>query len=99
MDINPPPPLTSRRTLGIEAIAFPRYSPDLNPMDYFVWEEVQNRMKASEPKRIETNEAFKNHLRKTALSVPESVIRKGVADMKKRVQGCFDEKGGDIQWD
>lgn len=35
--------------LGIRAMDFPRYSPDLNPMDFFLWEEVERRMAKNAP--------------------------------------------------
>ena len=35
-------------------------------------------------------------LRRTALNIPERVIREGVAGMKKRAQAIFDAEGGHI---
>ena len=39
--------LDAKDSLGITALDFPRYSPDLNPMDFFLWEEVERRMTKS----------------------------------------------------
>ena len=33
---------------------FPRYSPDMNPLDYSIWHEVERRMGENEPKKVET---------------------------------------------
>ena len=86
----------AKRELGITTIEFPRYSPDLNPMDFFLWAEVDRRMVANAPTARETKQQFMARLRRTALNIPEDVIRRGVASMKKRAQAVFDAKGGNI---
>ena len=88
-----------KASLGIQCLNFPRYSPDLNPLDYFVWEEVESRMQKNAPPGVESVDDFKKLLRRTALAVPESVIRKGVADLVPRVQWCAANGGLDIPWD
>jgi hypothetical protein len=89
----------AKKELGIHPIAFPKYSPDLNPMDYFVWDEVERRLEANAPKKKESLTAFKERLRRTAMGIPASVIRKGVASMKKRAQQVVKAGGGDIPRD
>lgn len=91
--------LDAKTDMGIEAEAFPRYSPDLNPLDYFLWEEVQNRMDAKEPAKIESVGDFKRRLRKTAMSIPKAVIRKGILDLNRRVKACAANKGCHIPRD
>ena len=88
----------AKKEVGIKPIEFPKYSPDLNPMDYFVWDEVQRRMDKSAPKR-ESMEAFKARLRKTAMSIPADVIRKGVKCLRERARQVVDAKGRDIPRD
>ena len=90
---------TMKASLGIHALQFPGCSPDLNPLDYFVWEAVESRMQKNVPSGVESVDAFKKRLRRTALAVPESVIRKGVADLLPRVQWCAANGGADIPWD
>ena len=75
----------AKKEVGIKPIEFPKYSPDLNPMDYFVWDEVQSRMDKNAPKR-ESFEAFKVRLRKTAMGIPACVIRKGVQNLRVRAR-------------
>ena len=84
---------------NIVAMDFPRYSPDLNPLDYFLWQEVESRMEKNKPTRLESVEAFKARLRRTALAIPEAVIRKGVANLRKRVQDCYKNNGKYVSWD
>ena len=44
--------LAAKEAAHIHPFAFPKYSPDLNPLDFSLWEEVTNRMAAQpEPKR------------------------------------------------
>lgn len=88
-----------KASLGIHCLHFPRYSPDLNPLDYFLWEEVEARMEKNAPAVAESVDSFKKRLRRTALAIPESVIRKGVADLMPRVQWCAANGGLDIPWD
>jgi hypothetical protein len=88
--------MEAKAELNVRTLQFPRYSPDLNPMDYFLWQEVEARMAKNTPKKLETVEAFKTRVRKTALGIPEAVIRKGVSSMKNRVQNCFASKGACI---
>ena len=45
----------------------------------------------------ETMAAFKARLRRVALSIPNDVVKKAVADMKKRAQAMFTAKGHDIE--
>ena len=41
--------VAAKANLGVEAMTFPRYSPDLNPLDYFLWHEVEERMAKNSP--------------------------------------------------
>ena len=91
--------LAAKAELGITTLEFPRYSPDLNPMDFFLWSEVERRMARNAPSGQETKRSFMARLRRTALNIPESVIREGVAAIKKRAQAIFDAEGGHIARD
>ena len=91
--------MAAKREKNIHTIQFPRYSPDLNPMDYFVWAEVEQRMVASKPRRLESKDAFAKRLRTTALAIPSAVIRKGVADLKARARNCYENDGRVVTWE
>ena len=91
--------MQAKEELKITTEPFPRYSPDLNPLDYFLWEEVENRMKAGDPNRPETLDEFKVRLRKTAMSIPQHVIRDGILSVNGRIEGCYKNKGGHIPRD
>jgi hypothetical protein len=88
-----------KEDLHIEPMEWPAYSPDLNPLDYFLWNEVERRMMRSRVARVETAPEYKARLRRTAMSIPHEVIKKAVARMKTRAQAIVDEKGHNIARD
>jgi hypothetical protein len=82
----------------ITAFEIPKRSPDLNVMDYFVWSEVESRLRKQErrwaPGRVESRADFKKRLRRVAKNIPTDVLDKAVGDMAWRVQQVFKAKGG-----
>ena len=90
----------ARRELGILAVETPRYSVDMNPLDFSPWEEVERRaLERSPTKKNETVASYKARLRRVALRLPAAVARKAVADMRRRAQAIVDAKGGNIPRD
>ena len=75
-----------KESLSIEPMEFPRISPDLNPMDFWLWAEVERRMEKNAPSRLETMAQHKARLRRAAFAIPESEVKKAVEDMKARAQ-------------
>ena len=84
---------------GIEAIPMPVFSPDLNPLDFCLWDEVSGRMVAGAPKRVETVCEYKKRLRLTALRLSPSLVAKAVQAMPKRMRAVVDAKGYNIKGD
>ena len=89
----------AKKELGIEAIPMPVFSPDLNPLDFCLWEEVSKRMVASAPKRVESVAEYKKRLRMTALRLPPSLVTKAVASMPSRMCAVVNAKGYSIKQD
>ena len=85
--------------MKIAPIEFPTYSPDLNPCDYALWAEVENRMTGQKVPRDEDVDGYKARLRRTAFAIPAPTIRKMLADMKPRARDIFERKGGHISRD
>ena len=85
--------------LKIVPVEFPTYSPDLNPCDYALWTEVENRMSMQKARRNESVDAFKLRLRRTAMAIPAPVIEKMLTSMVKRTQSVYDNDGGHIPRD
>ena len=91
--------ISTKASLNIQPLAFPTYSPDLNPCDFALWEEVENRMAKQEYPVGETVDSFKARLRRTALAIPEHVVRKMLGAMKHRTKAVYERDGGNIPRD
>ena len=89
----------AKKALGIKTVQWPRYSPDLMPLDFSLWQDVERRMDASAPSGYESKEAFKKRLRRTALSTPKITVRNMVATMRGKAKDIYDADGGDIASD
>ena len=85
--------------MGIKTMVWPRYSPDLTPLDFSLWDNINKRMDASAPKGKEGVSVFKKRLRPTALRTPRSVVHKMVTHIRKRAQDIYDADGHDIARD
>ncbi|CAK0851927.1 unnamed protein product, partial [Prorocentrum cordatum] len=83
-----------KRGLKITPIKFPKYSPDLNPLDYFLWAEVNRRMAEQSAPANESQSAYKARLRRVAMGIPKSVIRAAVAKMKTKAAEVVVAEGG-----
>ena len=89
----------AKAAVNIDTVDLPGYSADLNPLDYSIWQEINTRMLARAPAGRESMAAFKLRLRRTALSLPEAVVRKAVDALPKRIQAVVDAKGRSIPCD
>ncbi|CAK0825254.1 unnamed protein product [Prorocentrum cordatum] len=83
-----------KRGLKITPLKFPKYSPDLNPLDYFLWAEVNRRMAEQSAPANESQSAYKARLRRVAMGIPKSVIRAAVAKMKTKAAEVVVAEGG-----
>ena len=88
----------AKKALGIQPLEYPRYAPDLNPLVFFLWAEVERRM-AQRSVRNESITAYKARLCRTAFSIPQDRIRKAVQSIKARARAVYDANGGDIPRD
>ena len=89
----------AKAALNIAPIEFPTYSPDLNPCDYALWDEIERRMAEEAAPQRETLDAFKARLRRTALAIPRGVIFNMLGSMVGRTQEVYQNDGGHIQRD
>ena len=70
------------------------------PLDFFLWNNIEQRMKTSAPKsRCETVDQFKQRLRRTAMSTSRVLIRKAIASIKKRAAAIYAAQGDNITMD
>ena len=89
----------AKAALGIKAHVFPRYSPDINPLDFSLWKAVEAKVLANCPEHVETVSEYKTRMRLTALRMPRTVVANAVSTMAKRIRQLKDAKGGNIPRD
>ena len=85
--------------LKIQPLRFPNYSPDLNPLDFYVWSEIERRALASPVTRVESAKQYKARLRRVAMSLPKEPIEKALAVVRKRADAVVQARGGDLAFD
>lgn len=83
----------------IKQVPLPRYSPDVNPCDYWLWNAVQDRMAKHKVQGRESVAKFKARLRRTALNLPEAEVLRAVSAMKSRSASIWEAKGKHIARD
>ena len=88
-----------KRLQGIKTIEWPRYSPDLMPLDFSLWKNIGIRVAASAPVGNETVIEFKKRLRRVALRTPMRVVRAAVEAMRTRASAIWEAEGKDIAMD
>ena len=81
----------------IETLSIPKRSPDLNPMDYCIWSEINRRMRRQEANwaaaKRESRANYLKRLRRTAQNLSSSFISQAVGDMRRRCQRLYEAKG------
>jgi len=107
LEDNDPSGYKSRRAIetkaskNINVLEIPRRSPDLNPLDYGFWAEVNARMRKQERKfaagRRESLTAYAARLRRTAMRMPSQYLQALVRSMKIRCVALKDAKGRDFE--
>lgn len=70
---------------------WPPNSPDLNPLDYSIWNELKRRACV---KKHQTVEALKRSLTRAWNEIPQDIIDRAVDDFPKRLRKCIQENGG-----
>ena len=91
--------LKAKKDLKIRAMEFPKHSPDLMPLDFSVWAEVDRRMALQTSPKNETADQYKERLKRTAMAIPQAVIRKAIMAIKTRAEAVVQANGGDIPRD
>jgi hypothetical protein len=70
---------------------WPATSPDLNPLDYSIWNELKRRACV---KKHETVEALKRSLQRAWNQIPQEMIDRAVDDFPNRLRKCIQANGG-----
>ena len=69
------------------------------PLDFCLWEDINDRMEMNAPKGYESAVAYKTRLRRAALRTSTSIVRKAVEAMRTRAKQIWEAKGKDIACD
>ena len=91
--------MEAKKEIGIRTMKWPRYSPDLMPLDFSLWADVNRRMAESAPSGYESIMCFKQRLRRTALATSRATVMQMVDAIRKKAQEIYDADGGDIRSD
>ena len=82
----------------MEPLIIPPRSPDLNVMDYAIWDEIERRMRLQEkkfpPSKVESRAEFILRLGRVARNLPTKFIEDSIGDLAERCQRLYDAKGG-----
>ena len=85
-----------KKELGLTPIGMPKRSPDLQPMDYSIWSEINSAMRKSESRMGQRAESKRDHvarLQHTAESLSPDLLRGAQRSLKRRLQMCFKARG------
>ena len=81
-----------------KVLKIPKRSPDLNVMDYFIWAEIEKRMRAQERMmksgKCETRAEFEKRLGATAKDLLAALIKNVIGNMHIRCQRLYEAEGG-----
>ena len=90
--------VAAKEAAKITVVEMPPRSPDLNPLDFSIWSEINRKMRLQEanwPKsKKETREAFLARLRRTAMTLPASYINSVIGNLETRLKLLKKADGG-----
>ena len=93
--------ISAKRANRLDVLDLPRRSPDLNPLDYGFWAEVNRRMRKQErsfpKKKQESRSDFITRLKRTATRISAVYLQALVHSMKRRCVAVEASKGCDFE--
>ena len=91
----------AKRAAKIVTFKIPRRSHGLNVCDYTLWHEINKRMRKTEAKwemdRLDTRAQYFARLRRTAMRLPTSFIKRSIGDLRRRCARLYDACGGNFE--
>ncbi len=89
--------LFGQRVIALyHAVEWPPRSPDLTPCDFFLWGYLKNKVYTSPPRNIQELQARIEH-EVDILRQDPAMVRRAVADMRRRCGLCIDRGGGHVE--
>ena len=93
--------LAAKKRAHIDTFGIPKHSPQLNICDYWLWKEVNKRMRLTErgwpDGKKEERSAYLRRLTRTAKSLPMDLVNRSIGDMKNRCELLVEAEGGQIE--
>ena len=83
----------------IQSWKLPPRTPEWMPLDFSLWAEIQDRLYRQEVLGNETKKAFLARLRRTAMSLPKSMVERVLAKIPKNIDATVQAKGKHIDVD
>ena len=85
--------IAAKKAAGIYAIKLPPRTPSLMPLDFALWSRISKQLMDEAPEGDETKEVFLKRLRKIAMSLPKSYVKKVIARMRPNLKALKDAHG------
>ena len=90
-----------KSNLGIEAtkkekittMTLPHRSPGWMPLDYCLWDAIEERVLDKVVPHDEAKEQYLKRLRQTALRLPQDLVKNAVLRMKANIKATYDSSG------
>ncbi|CAK0866119.1 unnamed protein product [Prorocentrum cordatum] len=90
--------MAAKKSAGIQTLDLPKRSPDLMPLDFAYWANLNKRMRGQEKdwpaSKTETRAQYLARLRRTALATPSEYIHSIMGSLHKRCGLLVEAKGG-----
>ena len=89
--------VAAKRDRNIDVFEIPCRSPDLNPLDYSIWAEVNKRMRAQErtwKTKTETRDEYVARLKRTAKGLERTFVDDVIGNLAVRCERLYQAKGG-----
>ena len=73
---------------------WPPRSPDLTPLDFFVWGYLKSKVFLTQPANLAD---LHQRIRMKAAQIPQDMIIRAMRDMRRRAEICIRNNGGHIE--
>ncbi|KAJ8935630.1 hypothetical protein NQ318_009140 [Aromia moschata] len=75
-------------------IRWPPRSPDITPLDFFLWGTIKNKVYATRP---QIREELSDRIREAYQSITRQQLRNVIRNNRRRIEKCIRELGGLIE--
>lgn len=79
---------------SIQGRDWPARSPDLNPLDYFLWGYLKSKVYSPWPRNLDDLET---NIRREVRNLQPAMIRRAIMEIKVRAQKCLNARGGHFE--